>query len=40
VELDGGASTKDAAASVAGRLGVSRRRAYSLATSLRRDARS
>jgi 16S rRNA (cytidine1402-2'-O)-methyltransferase len=35
-ELDGGASTRDAAAVVAGRLGVSRRRAYSLATSLRR----
>jgi len=39
-ELDGGASTRDAAAAVAGRLGVSRRRAYSLATSLRGGARS
>ena len=37
-ELAGGASTRDAAAAVAGRLGVSRRRAYSLATSLRRGA--
>jgi 16S rRNA (cytidine1402-2'-O)-methyltransferase len=39
VALDGGASTRDAAAAVAGRLGVSRRRAYSLATALRRGAR-
>ena len=39
-ELDGGASTRDAAAVVANRLGVSRRRAYALATSLRRAARS
>ena len=39
-ELDGGASTRDAAAAVAGRLGVSRRRAYNLATSLRRGAPS
>ncbi len=39
-ELEGGASTRDAAAAVAGRLGVSRRRAYSLATSLRRGAGS
>jgi 16S rRNA (cytidine1402-2'-O)-methyltransferase len=33
-ELAGGASTRDAAAAVAGRLGVPRRRAYNLATSL------
>jgi 16S rRNA (cytidine1402-2'-O)-methyltransferase len=39
-ELDGGASTRDAAAVVANRLGVPRRRAYALATSLRRTARS
>jgi 16S rRNA (cytidine1402-2'-O)-methyltransferase len=39
-ELDGGASTRDAAAVVANRLGVPRRRAYTLATSLRRTARS
>jgi 16S rRNA (cytidine1402-2'-O)-methyltransferase len=39
-ELAGGASTRDAAAVVANRLGVSRRRAYALATSLRRGARS
>jgi len=39
-ELAGGSSTRDAAAAVAGRLGVSRRRAYTLATSLRRAARS
>jgi 16S rRNA (cytidine1402-2'-O)-methyltransferase len=32
-ELDGGASTRDAAAAVAARLGVPRRRAYELATS-------
>jgi len=38
-ELGGGASTRDAAAAVAGRLGVSRRRAYNLAASLRRGAR-
>src|SRR5581483_4244358 len=37
-ELDGGASTRDAAAAVAGRLGVSRRRAYNLAPSLGRGA--
>ena len=35
-ELAGGASTRDAAAAVAIRLGVNRRRAYALATSLRR----
>jgi 16S rRNA (cytidine1402-2'-O)-methyltransferase len=40
VELAAGASTKEAAAAVAGRLGVSRRRAYALATSLRKAARS
>ena len=34
-ELAGGASTRDAAAVVANRLGVTRRRAYALATSLR-----
>jgi len=39
-ELAAGASTRDAAAAVAGRLGVSRRRAYTLATSLRKAARS
>ena len=39
-ELADGVSTRDAAAAVAGRLGVSRRRAYTLATSLRRAARS
>ena len=39
-ELDSGASTRDAAAVVANRLGVPRRRAYNLATSLRRTARS
>jgi 16S rRNA (cytidine1402-2'-O)-methyltransferase len=39
-ELDTGASTRDAAAVVANRLGVPRRRAYDLATSLRRTARS
>jgi 16S rRNA (cytidine1402-2'-O)-methyltransferase len=39
-ELAGGASTRDAAVAVAGRLGVNRRRAYSLATSLRRAAGS
>ena len=39
VELDGGASTRDAAAVVANRLGVPRRRAYALAASLRRTAR-
>jgi 16S rRNA (cytidine1402-2'-O)-methyltransferase len=39
-ELDGGASTRDAAAAVAGRLGVNRRRAYNLATSLREAPRS
>ncbi|HYH51062.1 MAG TPA: 16S rRNA (cytidine(1402)-2'-O)-methyltransferase, partial [Acidimicrobiia bacterium] len=38
-ELDSGVSTRDAAAVVANRLGVSRRRAYTLATSLRRTAR-
>jgi 16S rRNA (cytidine1402-2'-O)-methyltransferase len=37
-ELAGGTSTRDAAAAVAGRLGVSRRRAYALATSLRKAA--
>ena len=39
-ELDAGASTRDAAAVVATRFGVPRRRAYALATSLRRTARS
>ena len=39
-ELAGGASTRDAAAVVANRLGVNRRRAYALATSLRKAARS
>ena len=39
-ELAGGASTRDAAAAVAGRLGVNRRRAYALATSLRKAAGS
>jgi 16S rRNA (cytidine1402-2'-O)-methyltransferase len=39
-ELAGGASTRDAAVAVAARLGVARRRAYDLATSLRRAARS
>jgi 16S rRNA (cytidine1402-2'-O)-methyltransferase len=39
-ELAGGASTRDAAAAVAIRLGVNRRRAYALATSLRKGARS
>jgi 16S rRNA (cytidine1402-2'-O)-methyltransferase len=39
-ELAGGASTRDAAAVVASRLGVTRRRAYALATSLRGPARS
>ena len=39
-ELAGGASTRDAAVAVAGRLGVNRRRAYALATSLRKAARS
>jgi 16S rRNA (cytidine1402-2'-O)-methyltransferase len=39
-ELAGGASTRDAAAVVANRLGVTRRRAYALATSLRGPARS
>ncbi|HEX7096399.1 MAG TPA: 16S rRNA (cytidine(1402)-2'-O)-methyltransferase [Acidimicrobiales bacterium] len=34
-ELDGGASTRDAAAIVAAELGVARRRAYALATELR-----
>jgi 16S rRNA (cytidine1402-2'-O)-methyltransferase len=34
-ELDSGSSVRDAATAVAGRLGVSRRRAYALATSLR-----
>lgn len=38
-ELAGGASTRDAAAVVATRLGVTRRRAYALATALRRPAR-
>lgn len=38
-ELESGASTRDAAAVVANRLGISRRRAYALATSLRREAR-
>jgi 16S rRNA (cytidine1402-2'-O)-methyltransferase len=38
-ELADGASTRDAAAAVATRLGVARRRAYTLATSLRRTAR-
>jgi 16S rRNA (cytidine1402-2'-O)-methyltransferase len=40
VELAGGASTRDAAAVVANRLGVTRRRAYALATTLRGPARS
>jgi 16S rRNA (cytidine1402-2'-O)-methyltransferase len=39
-ELAGGASTRDAAAAVAGRLGVSRRRAYTLAASLRKETRA
>jgi 16S rRNA (cytidine1402-2'-O)-methyltransferase len=39
-ELAGGASTRDAAAAVASRLGVNRRRAYNLAASLRKEARS
>ena len=39
-ELAGGASTRDAAAVVANRLGVTRRRVYALATSLRGPARS
>jgi 16S rRNA (cytidine1402-2'-O)-methyltransferase len=39
-ELAGGASTRDAAAAVAIRLGVNRRRAYALATSLRKGASS
>jgi 16S rRNA (cytidine1402-2'-O)-methyltransferase len=39
-ELAGGASTRDAAAAVATRLGVPRRRAYNLATSLGEAARS
>jgi 16S rRNA (cytidine1402-2'-O)-methyltransferase len=39
-ELAGGASTRDAAAVVANRLGVTRRRAYALANSLRGPARS
>ena len=39
-QLADGASTRDAAAAVAGRLGVSRRRAYTLATSLRKAAGS
>jgi len=38
-ELAAGASARDAAAAVAGRLGVSRRRAYALAASLRKEAR-
>ena len=40
VELAGGASTRDAAAVVANRLGVTRRRAYALATTLRGPART
>ncbi|MGH9010051.1 MAG: 16S rRNA (cytidine(1402)-2'-O)-methyltransferase [Acidimicrobiia bacterium] len=39
-ELAAGASTRDAAAVVANRLGVTRRRAYALATTLRGPARS
>ena len=39
-ELAAGASARDAAAAVAGRLGVNRRRAYALASSLRKGARS
>ena len=39
-ELAGGASTRDAAAVVANRLGVNRRRAYALAASLRGSTRS
>jgi 16S rRNA (cytidine1402-2'-O)-methyltransferase len=38
-QLAGGASTRDAAAAVATRLGVGRKRAYTLATSLRGTAR-
>jgi hypothetical protein len=38
-ELEGGSSVRDAATTVAGRLGVSRRRAYALATSLRPETR-
>jgi 16S rRNA (cytidine1402-2'-O)-methyltransferase len=37
-ELESGSSVRDAATSVAGRLGVSRRRAYTLATALRKEA--
>jgi 16S rRNA (cytidine1402-2'-O)-methyltransferase len=40
VELAAGASTRDAAAAVAGRLGVPRRRAYTLAASLGKAARA
>ncbi len=40
IELDAGASVRDAASAVAGRLGVSRRRAYSSATDLQRERRS
>jgi 16S rRNA (cytidine1402-2'-O)-methyltransferase len=39
-ELAGGASTRDAAAVVANRLGVTRRRAYTLAASLRGSTRA
>jgi 16S rRNA (cytidine1402-2'-O)-methyltransferase len=39
-ELAGGASTRDAAAVVAGRLGITRRRVYALATTLRGQAKS
>ena len=39
-ELAAGATTRDAAAAVANRLGVTRRRAYALANSLRGSARS
>jgi len=38
-ELAGGASTRDAAATVAARLGVARRRVYNLATSLGEEAK-
>jgi 16S rRNA (cytidine1402-2'-O)-methyltransferase len=39
-ELDAGATTRDAAAAVANRLGVTRRRAYAIANTLRGPARS
>jgi 16S rRNA (cytidine1402-2'-O)-methyltransferase len=39
-ELDGGASRRDAATAVAGRLGVSRRRAYELASNIKGSGRA